>query len=193
MSGGHLKRTIPRLFRRAVEEVPDKLWLIGEDGSERTYGQSLELVERAATWFRAAGVCPGDRVMVTSQTTPAYVLCWLSLMEVGAVQVAVNPSSSGEELAGLIVQVDPRLIVTHDALMPMIAGRPGTRHSAAPCVGVDELFQTEPDGQGPADLQPDELAVMIPTSGTTGRSKLVMQTHLAYVMAGEGFPYWLRL
>ena len=34
---------------------------------------------------------------------------------------------------------------------------------------------------------------MIPTSGTTGRSKLVMQTHLAYVMAGEGFPYWLQL
>ena len=34
---------------------------------------------------------------------------------------------------------------------------------------------------------------MIPTSGTTGRSKLVMQTHLAYVMAGEGFPFWLGL
>ena len=34
---------------------------------------------------------------------------------------------------------------------------------------------------------------MIPTSGTTGRSKLVMQTHRAYVMAGEGFPYWMQL
>jgi crotonobetaine/carnitine-CoA ligase len=34
---------------------------------------------------------------------------------------------------------------------------------------------------------------MIPTSGTTGRSKLVMQTHRAYVMAGEGFPFWLGL
>ena len=34
---------------------------------------------------------------------------------------------------------------------------------------------------------------MIPTSGTTGRSKLVMQTHLAYVMAGEGFPFWMGL
>jgi crotonobetaine/carnitine-CoA ligase len=42
-------------------------------------------------------------------------------------------------------------------------------------------------------VDPTAVAVMIPTSGTTGRSKLVMQTHLAYVMAGEGFPYWLRL
>jgi crotonobetaine/carnitine-CoA ligase len=42
-------------------------------------------------------------------------------------------------------------------------------------------------------VDPDDIAVMIPTSGTTGRSKLVMQTHLAYVMAGEGFPFWMRL
>ncbi|HEV2243797.1 MAG TPA: AMP-binding protein, partial [Streptosporangiaceae bacterium] len=32
-----------------------------------------------------------------------------------------------------------------------------------------------------------------PTSGTTGRSKLVMQTHRAYAMAGEGFPFWMEL
>ena len=41
--------------------------------------------------------------------------------------------------------------------------------------------------------EPDDLAVLIPTSGTTGRSKLVMQTHRAYAMAGEGFPYWMEL
>jgi acyl-CoA synthetase (AMP-forming)/AMP-acid ligase II len=37
------------------------------------------------------------------------------------------------------------------------------------------------------------VVVLIPTSGTTGRSKLVMQTHVAYVMAGEGFPFWMQL
>ena len=40
---------------------------------------------------------------------------------------------------------------------------------------------------------PDDLAVLISTSGTTGRSKLVMQTHRAYAMAGVGFPYWMEL
>ena len=35
--------------------------------------------------------------------------------------------------------------------------------------------------------------MLIPTSGTTGRSKLVTQTHRAYVMAGEGFPWWMEL
>ena len=35
--------------------------------------------------------------------------------------------------------------------------------------------------------------MLIPTSGTTGRSKLVTQTHRAYAMAGEGFPWWMEL
>ena len=42
-------------------------------------------------------------------------------------------------------------------------------------------------------MRPDDVAVLIPTSGTTGRSKLVMQTHRAYAMAGEGFPFWMEL
>jgi crotonobetaine/carnitine-CoA ligase len=42
-------------------------------------------------------------------------------------------------------------------------------------------------------VTPDDLATLIPTSGTTGKSKLVMQTHRAYAMAGEGFPFWMEL
>jgi crotonobetaine/carnitine-CoA ligase len=49
------------------------------------------------------------------------------------------------------------------------------------------------DSAVPVGVRPDDVAVLIPTSGTTGRSKLVMQTHRAYAMAGEGFPYWMEL
>ena len=98
---------------------------------------------------------------------------WLAIMEVGAVQAAVNPGSTSDELAGFLRQIAPRLSITDD--------------------NVCDLFTGEPDISGPADVEPDDVAVLIPTSGTTGRSKLVMQTHVAYVMAGEGFPYWLGL
>jgi crotonobetaine/carnitine-CoA ligase len=50
-----------------------------------------------------------------------------------------------------------------------------------------------PAGALQSDVAPDDVAVLIPTSGTTGRSKLVMQTHRAYALAGEGFPYWMEL
>ena len=52
----------------------------------------------------------------------------------------------------------------------------------------------DPGGPAPTSgVAPGDLAVLIPTSGTTGRSKLVMQTHRAYAMAGEGFPFWMEL
>jgi crotonobetaine/carnitine-CoA ligase len=178
-----LKRTIPVHLRRAVEDVPGKVWLVA-DGVEHTYAQALDRVERAAAALRSLGVSAGDRVLITSRTTPAYLLAWLALMDVGAVQVPLNPKSTADELAGFVRQVEPRLIVTDGEVAPRFARA---------TVDVGELFGAAPDGRGPADVDPTDVAVMIPTSGTTGRSKLVMQTHLAYVMAGEGFPWWLGL
>jgi len=193
-------RTIPRLFRRTVEQVPDKTWLLTSDGGRLTYGQALDRIEGAAAWLRAAGVRSGDRVLVTSRNTADYLLTWLALMEVGAIEVAVNPAGTVTELAGFLGQVTPALVVSDTELMAAaadLAGADGVSAGvgAAPprWVEVSQLFSATGDGTGPADVDPDDVAVMIPTSGTTGRSKLVMQTHRAYVMAGEGFPHWMRL
>ena len=41
-------RTIPRLLRRTVEQVPDKTWLLASDGGRLTYAQALDRIERAA-------------------------------------------------------------------------------------------------------------------------------------------------
>ena len=181
---GATKRTIPLLFRAAVDDVGDKPWLFAGDETF-TYAEALDHVERAASALRASGVGAGDRVLVTAQNTARYLLTWLALMEVGAVQIAVNPKSTATELAGFVSQVDPAVVVTHAQL----AGA----FDQGPLLDVDALFAFRPDGCGPADVKPDDLAVMIPTSGSTGRSKLVMQTHLAYVLAGEGFPWWMQL
>lgn len=159
-------------MRGAVHEVADKLWL-SSDGGELTYGQAQARVERAASALRSSGIGVGDRVLVTARNTADYLLSWFALMEVGAIQVPINPASTAAEIAGFVEQVKPALVIS-DA-------------------EIGALFEAEPDGRGPANVDPTDVAVMIPTSGTTGRSKLVMQTHLAYVMAGEGFPFWMQL
>jgi crotonobetaine/carnitine-CoA ligase len=164
--------TIPSLFRAAADEVPDKTWLLS-DSCELTYATALTRIERAASGLRAAGIGLGDRVLVTARNTPDYLLTWFALMEVGAIQVPINPQSTPTEFEGFAQQVAPKLIITDS--------------------DVALLFDAAPDGRGPAAIDPSDVAVMIPTSGTTGRSKLVMQTHRAYVMAGEGFPYWIQL
>ena len=132
-------------------------------------------------------------MLVTCRNLPDYLLNWFALMEVGAVEVPVNPRSVGPELTGFVDQVRPRLVVTDAGLTTLVAAAVADAGWTTELVDVAEPFRCEADGRGPADVDPEDVAVMLPTSGTTGRSKLVMQTHLAYVMAGEGFPYWMRL
>jgi carnitine-CoA ligase len=191
--------TIPRLLLAAAERDPDGIWLRSDQGT-LTFGGAVAVTARTAQALRDAGVRRGDLVVVTARTSPPYLACWLALAALGAVTVAVNPRSSPAELAGLIGQVSPRAIVTDGALIPALDGK----DTAAPLLEVHSLVPADwaepaaitaaardttlPDGPGP-----DDLATLIPTSGTTGRSKLVMQTHRAYAMAGEGFPHWMEL
>jgi len=188
----HVNRTIPALFRRAVDDIPDRVWLVA-DAHSSTYAQAMQQIERAAGALRSAGVDRGDRALVTARNAPEYLLTWLALMEVGAVQVPVNPKSTRAELTGFVQQATPRCAVTDGELAPLVDAALGDAAVGATRIDVDELFAAPADGRGPTAVDERDVAVMIPTSGTTGRSKLVMQTHLAYVMAGEGFPYWLRL
>ena len=154
-------------------------------------------LSHAAQVLRAAGLRRGDLTLVTARTTPPYLLCWLALTSLGAVAVTVNPRSAPAELAGIARQVTPRALIT-DAGLASLVEAAGIRD--LPALGVldaDELARAAAAGPDPGELpdvaRPDDVAVLIPTSGTTGRSKLVMQTHRAYALAGEGFPFWMEL
>jgi carnitine-CoA ligase len=76
-----------------------------------------------------------------------------------------------------------------------VTGRVLDVHALVPPDWADHAAMAAAAGRAalPPGPSPDDLAVLIPTSGTTGRSKLVMQTHRAYAMAGEGFPFWMEL
>jgi carnitine-CoA ligase len=165
--------TIPELFDAAVADVPGKEWLLHEDATF-TYAQAHARIGRALAALGERDVGPGDRVFATAANRPEYVFLWLAAMYLGAIYAAVDPRSTEAELAGLVGQVEPKLVVDDET--------------------VGDLFAADaPAPSGPGPARPDDVAVLIPTSGTTGRSKLVAQTHRAYAMAGEGFPWWLEL
>jgi carnitine-CoA ligase len=182
--------TIPGLLAAAADRDPDGIWL-RTDSDQLTFAAAAARVGAAADRLRAAGVGDGDRVLVTARNTAPYLLCLLAVTAAGAVAVPVNPASAPAELAGLAGQVRPRLVVTDPSLAGPVraAGFAGRSEST-----VDEIAGPAA-GSAPLRVRarPDDLAVLMPTSGTTGRSKLVMQTHRAYALAGEGFPYWMEL
>src|SRR5215472_7638911 len=202
-------RTIPQVLSDAARRDPDGTWLRTDDGS-LTFGGAAAQVAATAQALRDAGVGHGDLVLVTARTTGPYLLCWLALASIGAVTVSANPRSAPAELAGLAHQTSPRAIITDSGLAALVGEADIANVAPLGVLDADELTagwagrrgrgqqspgrSAGPDAPGlSSGVTPGDLAVLIPTSGTTGRSKLVMQTHRAYAMAGEGFPFWMEL
>jgi crotonobetaine/carnitine-CoA ligase len=174
-------RTIPQLLTDAAARDPDGTWIRSDD-TELTFAAAAAAVGARAAALRALGVTHGDLVALTARTTPPYLLAWLAIASLGAIAVPMNPASTPAEFAGLLAQTRPKLVLTDDEL----------RAKFEAAVDVHELAGEA--AAPPTDVaRADDVACLIPTSGTTGRSKLVTQTHRAYVMAGEGFPYWMEL
>ncbi len=155
--------TIPELFEAAAAEAGDRVWLRHED-EQYTYAQARRRIGGVAAALAEQGVGKGDRVLLVAPNDPATLFTWLAITYLGAISVATNPSNTESELAGLRDQLEPKLLIERAEL-------------------ADER---DPDGPGPAG--PDDPAVMIPTSGTTGQSKLVTQTHRGVRDGRRGLP-----
>jgi carnitine-CoA ligase len=178
--------TIPDLLDEAAADAPSRVWL-RTDGRMFTFSEAHSLVGRASAALALTGVGHGDLVLLTARNTPEHLFAWLATTSLGAIVVAVNPNAGEHELLGLIRQVRPHLVVT-DAEAPA-----AVREAGVPALDAAALYAEPAAETALPRPRPDDPAALIPTSGTTGRSKLVTQTHRAYVMAGEGFPWWMEL
>jgi crotonobetaine/carnitine-CoA ligase len=180
-----LPRTIAQLLVDAAARTPDRVWL-RTDERKLTFAEAAGEAGGGAARLTERGIGRGDLVMLTARNTPPYLLAWLAITAIGAIAVSVNPASTDAELAGLIEQTSPKLVITDAELRAHFAA------SGVAILDVEELGGAR--AEVPTDqATADDIALLIPTSGTTGRSKLVMQTHRAYTMAGEGFPFWMEL
>ncbi len=116
----------------------------------------------------------------------------------GATTVPLNPRSTEAEFLGLLGQLGAggrlRAVITDTEHRSVLERAVSALPTAPPILDPADLTAPPHTAGGPlAEVDEQDVAIMIPTSGTTGRSKLVMQTHRTHVMSGEGFPAWLGL
>lgn len=185
-------RTIPQLLADAAAAGPDRPWLISGDKAF-TLTETQHLAGAAAAGLAAHGVGQGDIVLVVGRNFPAQVFTWLGLAQLGAVMLPVNPSSTVDELTGFLDQVEPTLIACDRSLDPIVDEAVARRGSPLTVIDVQEPLGASPDDAPRPTIDPRDPVVLIPTSGTTGRSKLVTQTHQGYTLAAEGFPWWVGI
>ena len=127
-----MQRTIPQLLTDAASRTPDRVWLRTDDG-QLTFAEAAGEVGGGAAKLAELGIGRGDLVMLTARNTPPYLLAWLAVSALGAIAVSVNPVSTQAELAGLLEQTSPKLVITDSELRPHFLA------SGVPLIDVDEL------------------------------------------------------
>ena len=182
--------TIPELFERS--QVPkERTWLRFE-GESWTLADARAEVDRFAVGLSERGAVPGDVVAILAGNRPETIFAWLAANRLGAVAAPLNPAYKEPELRAVLALIAPRVLVVTDELRPLATPSSEGNGKRVPLVAPAELAASGA-GSPRAGVQPDDVAVLLATSGTTGAPKAVMQTHRTYALTAEAFPAWLGL
>jgi malonyl-CoA/methylmalonyl-CoA synthetase len=154
------------------------------DGRVVSYGDLMTLSARLANVLEARGVVPGDRVAVQVDKSVECLFLYLACVRAGAVYLPLNTAYTLSELDYFIGDAEPRVVVCDPGKHAGIAAL-GARHGvgATETLGADgrgtltQAAARERDAFENAACGPDDLAAILYTSGTTGRSKGAMLTH----------------
>ncbi len=146
-------------------------------------GALLARAGQMAAALATAGLRPGDRVAVQAAKSHANVALYLGALQAGAVYLPLNTAYTMSELGFFLADAEPRVVVgdpaTADRLRPLAEGQ-GAHLLTLDGNGQGSMAEAA-DAAAPvteiANAGPDDLAAILYTSGTTGRSKGAMLSH----------------
>src|ERR1700687_2636157 len=183
----NIKKTImnANLFSRLFDGLDDPTRLAIEtvDGQRISYGELISRAGQMANVLVSRGVKPGGRVAAqTEKSVPGLVL-YLAAVRAGAVYLPLNTAYTLNELEYFITDAEPSLVVcdpTKADSIGVIAAKVGAEVETLGADGrgslTDAAAQASPAFTTVARGN-DDLAAILYTSGTTGRSKGAMLTH----------------
>ena len=187
---------VASLVAIAAVENPDKLAVVEAGGRSVTWAELDDEVGRVATGLGAAGIVAGFRVMIAISNRIEFITTYIGTLRAQAIAVPVNPRATAHELARLIADCGARMIVVdgdtvitvREAVALLAVGSaPAAARTRVVVVDKDLL----PGERSYDDLRADSarpvppladlerLAVLLYTSGTSGRPRAAMLTHRA--------------
>ena len=161
----------------------DSTYFVFDDGRSVTYAEHLRIVASVATALRDQyGVGKGDRVAILAANCPEWIVTYWAAVSLGAITVGMNGWWAGDEIEYGIEVSEPKVLVGDERRLARLEGKdPGV-----PVVVIerdfDALWNHDLDAALPdVAIDEDDPAVILFTSGTTGRPKAAMLSHRSLV------------
>ncbi|MGY2902150.1 malonate--CoA ligase [Bradyrhizobium sp. URHC0002] len=172
------------IFKNRFPADLSKVFLWRPDGSALSYADLAELSGRFANALKSLGVKPGDRVAAQVEKSAEALLVYLAALRAGAVYLPLNSAYTASEIRYFLGDAEPTLFICRPesaAEMQVVATEVGVpRIETLGSNGEGSLMEAA-RAQSPAfedvERTRDDLAAILYTSGTTGRSKGAMLSH----------------
>lgn len=178
--------TLGSWFAKRAAATPEARALTFE-GSTLTFAQMIDRIDRLAAAFKEGGICRGDRVGFLGLNQPSFFETLFAAARLGAIFVPLNFRLTGPELSFIIGDAGVHTLVVdadHQPVIDPIRQELPVRSYVGTGGRVSDSwvdFEGLVSGHEPIDLveagDPESVAVIMYTSGTTGRPKGAMLTH----------------
>ncbi|MFG2842989.1 AMP-binding protein [Kitasatospora sp. NPDC048296] len=191
MSGDAIPQAEPAVLVHGVldeataDSAPGAVAVSDRDG-RWTYQELGEYSHAVDAWLESRDVRPGDRVLVQLPSNRALVALFYGTARRGAVLVPLNPGMKEYHLRSVLANAEPRLVIVADTAVDRISGL-----SPVEVLGFGEVWPevTALHGAGVRasvqEVDADEVAVLVYTSGSTAAPKGVICPHRQMVFASR--------
>ncbi|MCV7380243.1 long-chain fatty acid--CoA ligase [Mycobacterium alsense] len=173
--------TLAGFVERHARQRPDGIAIRYGD-RQWSWAQWAERIRRAAGVLRQAGVQRGQCVAFLDKNHPACLEILFAAASIGAVTTVVNWRLTGDELAHVLEDSRPRLLFVGAELRPAAEAAAGRVPGLERLVAIDDEYESllaAATPAPPADVDEDATALIIYSSGTTGRPKGVLLSQRA--------------
>ena len=136
------------------------------------------------------GVRPGNRVLLRGPNSPFLVATWFAVVKAGAVAVTTMPQLRAREIGELVALTQPSLLITDHRFAAEAAlgeGPPVLTYGSGEAADLLALAASKPDGFACVDTAADDVVLLAPTSGTTGKPKATMHFHRDVLAIADTF------
>jgi len=165
---------VGNLLQRAAQKFTEDVPALIYKDEPITYQELYARASALSKLLKEQGLQPRERVLICFENSPEFYVAYFAVLQAGAVVAPINTFLKEKELAHIVSDAQPRFIITSSDRKPLFEQ---TNGGNLPPIITEQDMPTPgasftPDE--PIELEPDEMAALLYTSGTTGLPKGVM-------------------